>query len=268
MDRRLNQIYDDHKNHNITFNQSVVKDIGLMTQDIAIKCCDVKLSCIIYSSSLCNAKILVNFTTDQLNYIKRKRGSISMKFSFQPKNEKNAITFYINSKITEVNEYNQEDNDLYFCLLDFSNRAPDDLINILGSHIVKQLNQHKRAEERFILNKEHTTLAKNRTQENFLFIAGNGKRCILTEISIFSAKVLLVGNVKDISAKLNAMLIIKYKGLEGIGEMIGNIERVEVVSEDEHLLSIVINFDQDKIPPAYKLWISEYLEFVNVKKKI
>lgn len=268
MDKRLNQYFDEYKNHSITFNQKVIKDLGLIAQDITLKCCGIKLSCIIYSSSLCNAKVLIKLTTEQIQHIQRKRGVVSIEFSFKTQEDKNNITFYINSKITDISEYNQDNKGLYFCLLDFTNRAPDDFINILGSHIFKQLNLHKRAEKRFVLNKKYSPLAKNRAQENFLFIAGSGKRCILTEISIFSAKVLFVGNIKKISAKSNAMLIIKYKGLDGVGEMIGYIERVEEVSKDEGLLSLVIMFDQEAIPPTYKLWIAEYLESVNVKKRL
>ncbi|MGL1890878.1 MAG: hypothetical protein OCD02_04590 [Spirochaetaceae bacterium] len=266
MDRRLNQIYDDHKDHSITFNQSVIKELGLRPADITLKCSGMKLSCIIYSSSLSGAKILINLSIDQLNYIKRKQQKISIMFSFNDKYEHKEICFYIHSKISEITEYNQEKKDLYFFLVDFSKRVPDDFINILGSHIIKQLNLHKRAEERFILNKDLYSSSKSKNHQNFLFVSGCGKRCILTELSMFSAKVILVGCTSKILRNSSAMLIMKYKGLEGIGEMIGHIERIEVVNEDESLLSIIIKFDQEVIPPAYKMWISEYLELVNVRK--
>lgn len=266
MNKRLNEIYENHSFHDTTFNQSVIKSLGLVTNQIAIKCGDMKESCIIYSSSLISARIIVKLTKNQLYKIKKKNGAISLNFTFKIESEKNNISFYVNSKITHMEEYKQDKPDLYFFVISFINRAPDDLIEILGSHIVKQLNKHKRAEERFVLDNSLRKSTCCANQENILFISGKGKRCILTEISIFSAKIIMVGNPDDFIGNPSVMLIIKCKDMEGVGEMMGNIDRAEVVNEKDSLYSIIINFNQEMIPPSYKLWISEFLELVNIKK--
>lgn len=201
-------------------------------------------------------------TPEQLTYIKSKRQIVLLNFSFKVKSHRSDIRFHISSKITDIVEYIHDKKGLYFCFVNFLKKAPDDYINILGTHIYNQLNLHKRAEERFLLNKECFIATNNKSQENFIFISGNCKRCILTEISIFSAKVILVSNLKELTPESNAMLIMKYKDLKGTGEMIGNIERVEVINKVENLYSIIIKFDQEAMPPVYKLWIAEYLEYL------
>lgn len=52
MDKRLNTIYEEFQNHTITFNESVIKKMGLLPTDITLKCGELKLPCIIYSHPL------------------------------------------------------------------------------------------------------------------------------------------------------------------------------------------------------------------------
>ncbi len=265
MNKRLNEIYENHSRHDTTFNQSVIKSTGLVVDQITIKCGDMKQSCIIYSSSLVNARIIVKLSLDQLNYIKRKRGIISLNFTFKIESEKNSISFHINSKIIHIEEYDQGKPDLYFFMIEYKGRAPDDFIDILGTHVVTQLNKHKRAEERFILNNDHNKPSKCKDLKNFLFISGKGRRCILTEISIFSAKIILVGKMKEFLGNPNVMLIMKCEEMDGTGEMMGHIDRAELVNEKESLFSVIIKFNQEMIPPTYKMWIAELLELVNIR---
>lgn len=265
MNKRLNEIYDNHYRHNTTFNQGVIKSTGLVVDKITLKCGDMKKSCIIYSSSLISARIIVKLSLDQLNYIKRKRCAISLNFTFNIESEKNSISFHINSKITHIEEYDQGKPDLYFFMINYTSRAPDDLIDILGTHIETQLNKHKRAEERFVINNDQNKSTKCKSLKNFLFISGKGRRCILTEISIFSAKVILIGTMKELSGYPKVMLIMKCEDMEGTGEVMGHVDRVEIVNENESLYSAIIKFNQEMIPPAYKMWIAELLELVNIK---
>ena len=265
MKNRLTELYENHQNHDVTFNQNVIKSLGLVVESIVIKCGDIKVPCIIYSSTLVGTRIIINLSERKLNYIKRKRGSVSLYFNFKAPYTKREISFYINSKVTDFDHYNDDSKkDFYYCSLEFTGRAPDDLISILGEHIDKQINMHKRAEERFILKNGDKDLKQS--LKNYLFISGKAKKCILTEISLFSAKLILVGNIKNFKINDTAMLITQCSNLDGTCEMLGKIERTEVILEEEHIFSIILKFNQELIPPSYKLWIAEFLEVANIKK--
>jgi hypothetical protein len=102
--------------------------------------------------------------------------------------------------------------------------------------------------------------------ETFLFIEGKGKKCILNEISIFSAKVLIEGTPADFSRK-RVILLMKMQSLKEMGEMVGIVTRCDIISEHEKLVSLIITFDQEAIPPQYKMWIGECLETIALKRK-
>jgi len=265
MRRRLNDIYNNHKDHDITFNQSVIRSLGLKVDQIYLKIGDRKFPSILYSSSLTSSRIIIKLTPLQIEFFKKNRNNLAIKYCFKIPTEKSNIVFYVNSKIISLVPYGNQEQELYFATFEFINRAPNDLISILGTYIQDQENKHKRAEERFVLNNQNCNSLLRNSMENFLFISGKGRRCILTEISIFSAKIIIVGDKKEFKEKTSVLLLIKYNGLDGIGEMMGEITRVDNINTRKDLFTIIITFNQELIPPTYKMWIAEFLERVNIK---
>ncbi len=261
MNKRLNELYNTYQNFDVSLNPNVSHNLHINNDKLFIKYGDVKIPCIIYSMSLTSARIILKMSESQINYLRRKKGALSLYLSFKDENEKNNISFYINSKATQLSVYNENKPDFYYCSVEYLYRAPDDLIQILGEYIDRQENLHKRAEERFILDSKNANLSKS-SVENIFFVNGKGKRCILTEISMFSAKIILVDRDYELRENAASMLLIKHKKLEGLGEMLGSIERVDLINQEESLYSVIICFDQEMIPPSYKMWVGEFLSLV------
>lgn len=257
----VQNFYDTHKNYDVILNQEIIDSLGLVPSQLSLKISKTTVPCIIYSTSMVSSRIIVEL--NQINYEKlRNNAEISLRFTFYIKHQKQTISFYINSKIISCEEYDSEKPDLYFILLEFTKTPPTVFIEILGTHIKDQLLLQKRSQKRVIIGSGNNNMDPGLI-EAFLFIAGNGKKCVLTEISLFSAKLLASGKDDDFIKGTNVLLLMKTKKLEGIGEMLGNIERVEVINKDEGLYSIIIVFDQDKIPPTYKMWVAECIEKFN-----
>lgn len=263
MRKRLNKLYDEHKDHDITLNQKVIKAIGLVINHVYFKCGSLKIPCIIYSTSMTRAKVIAKLEKSFFEKLKNHKNIVSLRFIFNKQSQ--IISFYINSKVRDYQIYDTEKEDHYYLELEFNNRSPDDLIDTLGSFIEKQALKQKRAEERFLLNSGPKEVLGLKQMENFLFIAGNGKRCLLTEISIFSAKIIINGKIGDFKRGDSVMLLMKSKMMNGLGEMMGYIERVEVIDGKEGIFSIIILFDQEKIPPKYKMWVAECIETIKFR---
>lgn len=264
MRKRLDKIYLEHKDHDITLNQNVIKAIGLIINHVYFKCGSLKIPCIIYSTSMTRAKIITKLEKSFFEKLENHKNIISLRFIFNKQGQ--TISFYINSKIRDYQLYDSTKNDHYYLELEFNNKSPDDLIDTLGTFIEKQASKQNRAEERFILNSGPNEVLGLKQMENYLFIDGTGKRCLLTEISIFSAKVLISGKIAEFKKGSSAMLIMKSNKMEGLGEMMGQIERVEVINGKEGIFSIIIVFNQEKIPPKYKMWVAECIETIKIQK--
>ncbi|MBN2616834.1 MAG: hypothetical protein JXR64_00835 [Spirochaetales bacterium] len=261
MRRLLDEIYKRHNNHDLILNQTVIEKIGLVVEDISFKHGTRKVPCIIYSTSMTKARLLAKIDESFLKQIKEFKNKISLRFTFKEKNKRQNISFSVNSKIVYYEKYECERPEIYFLSIEFTNKPPDDLIEILGNHIEHQLALQKRAIQRYSVEYSLEN-EDDKTVENYFFFDGRAKRCIVTEISLFSAKILITGVPGEFKEKHSSMLIMKTKHLQGLGEMMGYIGRVELINKREGLFSVIIIFDQEVIPPVYKMWVVDCVELI------
>lgn len=264
MAKLIDEFYDNYRDQTVTFNQKVIDELGLITDKISVKCGNSSYSCILYSSSMAEARVIAHLNKEFFIQLKEQGKKVSIRYVFNIPGKRSDMSFFIKSKLTSFSEYSPDKPNLYFLNVEFLNKPPNDLIEILGSHIKQISATQKRMEQRIDLKDSNNDTTGIKMMENYLFISGNGKKCLLTEISIFSAKVVISGKESDFKPGSQAMLIMKAKGLEGVGEMMGYIERVDLINRDDNIYSLIINFDQDKIPPTYKLWIAECIELIKI----
>lgn len=261
------EYYEKYKDEIITFNYKLIDSIGLKPDKISLKCGTSSFPCILYSSSMNEARILAKLPNSFFNLLDEFRNRVSLRFTFHSGYQKD-ISFFVVSKMRSYSKYECNESDCYFLSIDFSDKPPRDLILILGGHIDTQVAIQKRMEERIVITSDNDKSLGIKIMENFLFIAGHGKKCILAEISIKSAKILICGSDNEFEAGTHAMLLMKAKGLESMGEMVGEISRSELINEDEGLYSVIIIFNDDMVPPMYKKWISECIEILKANSMV
>lgn len=264
MNKVLDALYNEHKDHDVTLSQKVIRNIGLIVDQVLLKCGSAKVPCIIYSTSMVKARIIARMNDEILEELNKHKNNVSLRFTFFVKTQSQTISFYMNSKVINSEEYDGNRPDFYYISLEFTKRPPDDLIDILGNYITEQQSRHKRAEERVVFNGQENSSPFFKSMENFLFVSGNGKRCVLAEISIFSAKVLISGKPDEYKEGESAMLLMKSEALEGLGEMVGKIGRVDLINREEGMFSVIIVFNQDMIPPVYKMWVAQCIEMIKI----
>lgn len=259
MRKSVDEIYNTHKDHDLMFNHNVVSSLGIIPERVQLKCGDIKIPCAIYSSSMVGGKVIAKLNRQFFNNLNRSSCVVAIHLIYIDKESSNEVSFFINSKITLYNKFSSEKPNIYYISIDYINKPPDDLIYMLGNHILKQIYFQKRAVKRFVLN---PLITEANIMEQYLFKSGKGKKCLLTEVSLFSAKILISGHENEFSKNDNVLLLIKSVGVKGIGEMMGHITRVEHIDQEEGLFSIVIVFNQEMIPPVYKMWLADCIDVV------
>jgi hypothetical protein len=264
--QQLSAYYNNFKEQYIVFNKAVINNIGLIAQKTTLKCINDYFPCIFYISSMLDSKILIQVNALFFEQLKKANNKVSLRLSFKHPDTRKEISFYIHSKVTSYSKYQGNKPDLFFISLTFLSKPPDDFIDIIGRYINQQTEKQKRIYERIVVSDENKTDLGIQPLETFLFLEGNAKKCILTEISIFSAKIIIHGSPSEYFKK-RVILLMKVESLKEMGEMVGIVERCEEVSSDKDLISLIINFDQEAIPPTYKMWIGECLEIIKLNRK-
>lgn len=262
----IKEYYNKHQNHKIVLNRNISRSIGIKMNNTIIKCLDENYHCILYQTTLLDAKILLKAQYPLFDKLKKAENIITLHIYLIDKDKGRDIPVYIHCKVSRYHQYANDTPGIFFFSLDFLNKPPDDYIKILSEYIENETKHDRRITERVVISEDHNPDINGQPVETYLFTEGKGKKCVLSEISILSAKVLVKGFPAEYEKK-KIILIMKTNTLEKMCEMIGDVIYCDYISEDEKILSLIILFDQASIPPFYKMWIGECIEKIKLKNK-
>lgn len=249
--------YDFYRDKEIIFTKANLRSLRIDPRQIYIKCNGDQWPCIINSSSLQQAKIIIGTASGAYTTInKNKNVPISIKYCFFDQNNE-TIQFYVNCSVYNVQPY-QGSNELALLTLDFSSRPPDDLILRIGEFIEVNENFQNRKEERITLNENSLRQLGIPKEESYIFIAGVPRKCIMKDISFGGARVMLVGIPKFLQDKTVDLRLFFIDTNEKIS-LQGIVRAADFLPGRKDISIIHIEFIVDEIPMTYKFHINSYI---------
>jgi len=257
--QQLNKYYTSYKSVDITFTKELINTTGLDSKQTFFKTRQGQKPCIIYSSSMIGAKIIASFSDVLFNSLRNENNMVSLRFAFQENGATDPILFFIQGKISGFAPINKNKPDLYFATIEYTNRPPDDLIQILGSIIDAATNSKARAEERILINEESNRKLSFNLKTTALIVDNLPRKCLLRDVSFSGAKLILMGNAKFIINK-PVILRIEYDNGRKIFNLPGVCLRHEEVEGRKDLAALGLKFATQGIPIEYRLLINDFLK--------
>jgi len=255
--RQTTRYYDYYRDKEIVFTKANLKSLRIDPRQIYIKCNGGQWPCIINSSSLMQAKIIIGSSSGAYNTIaKNKDIPISIRYCFFDQNNE-PIQFFVNSTVFEVTPY-QGSSDLALVTLNFTSRPPDDLILRIGEFIEVNENFTNRKEERIQLNENSMRQLGIPKEESYIFIAGVPRKCIMKDLSFGGARIMLVGIPKFLLGKTVDLRLFFTDTNEKIS-LIGVVKAADFFPGRKDISVIHLEFNVDEIPMAYKFHINSYI---------
>lgn len=254
---QITRFYENYKDVDVTFTKEVIRASLLNTKQIYLKLLGYQWPCIIYSSSLSGAKIIANITPTLKKAIQQSKSSISLRFSFLQPDKRDPISFFVPCKIVGFTPYQDGSSDLHFFSLSYTQRPPDDLIEILGRIQEANSAAHNRKEERVIITDEIVRKISLASKGGILLIDGVPRKCIIRDLSFGGSKIILVGIAKFL---VNKQITLKL-GFTDPAETLdipGNIIRFEPVQGRNDLSAFAVQFIAEAVPMRYKLRLNAY----------
>jgi hypothetical protein len=142
--------------------------------------------------------------------------------------------------------------------LQFIQRPPDDLIEIMGRLLDANINSAKRRDERILLTVDSIRRLNILSKDSAVFIQGVPRRCILRDISFSGAKIIMMGVSKFLVNK-EAAIRIDFEDPRSSFLLRGKFVRTEEVEGRKELIALALQFDETQIPMGYKIRINDYL---------
>ncbi len=266
--QKLLNFYETYGDKELAFNKSIIEITGLETKKVFLKIRSGQLPCVIYSCSMKTAKIIMTLGADDFEDIKKANNYVNLRFSFfQEKETKAPIMFFVASVIKSYTPFNmtrQISNDgssVFLVSLEFSQKPPEDLIEIIGRVLEASDNFVKRKALRInIDNKvcEDMGIASNRI---VVELQGSKRPCILKNASSFGCMVILaLENPKTILLKRVKIIIPLLKDTSSFLSIEGEAVRAEPIPNSTGIYGIGLAFDENFIPFEWKEMLNKYLD--------
>jgi hypothetical protein len=256
--QQISKYYETFKNIDVTFTKEVIKTTALQPQNVCLKCIGEQWPCVIYSTSFSGAKILASAKSALSERIARANNLVSLRFSFKFEDKSDPLAFFVSGKATGFSPYVQSNGDLQFINIQYTQRPPDDLIEILGRLLEANVNSSRRRDDRILLTADSMRRMGLQSKDSAVFIQGVPRKCIIRDVSFSGAKIILVGLAKFLVGK-DCLLRMEFDDPRETMDIKGKIIRFEDVEGRKDLTAVAINFEEVQIPMNYKIHVNDYL---------
>ncbi|MDR2111016.1 MAG: PilZ domain-containing protein [Spirochaetaceae bacterium] len=209
--------------------------------------------------------MVANIKSGLIEKLRQSNNSASLRYCFRNADTGAPVTFFVSARSTGYAPYGGS-KDVAMFNLQFTQRPPDDLIEIMGRLLDANVNSAKRREERILLTTETLRKLKLLSKETSVFIQGVPRRCILRDISFSGAKIIMMGVAKFLVDRESALRI-DFDDPRASFLMKGKFIRFENVEGRKELVALAVLFDDAAIPMGYKMRINDYLGSVRVETR-
>ncbi len=260
--QQLTRYYDLYRDTDIVFTKQVIRTLNLNPRQIFVKCNGSQWPCILNSTSLNSCKIIVNSNGGAAAALAKAGNSIvNIYFCFTPPDVQ-PITFFVNVKVDDnaIKPYNGN-KDLSVVTLNFTQRPPDDLIEIIGTVLEANANSVQRRDERIAITADSKRKLNLLKEETFVYMQNVPRHCIIRDISFSGAKLIMLG-VKAFVVNKDVFLHFDFTDPQEPMDIKGKVVTVEDVAGRRDLIVANILFDEAQVPISYKLRINSYITSV------
>jgi hypothetical protein len=259
--QQIGKWFDLYKAIDVTFTKEIMKSTGLDTKGVFLKCVGEQWPCVVHSSSFSGAKIIVSNKQALTDRIAKANNAVSLRFSFRFSDKPDPVSFFIGAKVLGFSTYAVGGGDLQYASLQYTQRPPDDFIDIMGRLLEANMNSARRRDERILLNPDSMRRMGLLSKDCFIYVQGVPRKCILRDLSFSGAKAIILGLAKFLVGKECTLRVDMDEPRESL-DLKGTIVRYEDVEGRKDLTAIAIHFDEQSVPMNFKMHINDCLSQV------
>ena len=255
--QRITTYYNTFKGIDVSFTKEMIQLTGLVTEQVHLKCGSDFWPCIFYSTSFEKARIVANNKSGLLEKLQRANNLVSLRLCFKTGEKGTPVTFFISGRVMGNAPF-KNSNDVSMLNIQYTQRPPDDLIEVVGRVLDANVNSSKRGDEKIFLNQDSMRKLRLMSKETAAFIQRVPRRCILRELSYSGAKIIMLGVAKFILDKETSIRVDFDDPRESFN-IDGKFVSSENVEGKKEMIALEMNFDLPNVPMGYKIRLNEYL---------
>jgi hypothetical protein len=258
--QKVAAFYERFREIEVTYTKEIIQVTGLQSKQVYLKCVSDVWPCVIYSSSFQGAKLAVNIKSGLIAKLQQANNMVSLRFCFKDPIHGEQVTFFVSARSLGFSPYGGSP-DVGLFTVQFTQRPPDDLIEIMGRLLDANVNSTRRKGERMVVTQDILRKLSLHSAECAVFIQGVPRRCILRDVSFGGVRVIMMGVVKFLLEK-EASLRIDFDDPRESYLVKGKFTQAENVEARKDMVVLNLSFDEGQIPMGYKMRLNEYLATV------
>ena len=248
--------YERFKDIEVAFTKEMIQTTGLVPEQIHLKCGSDFWPCIFYSTSFNGAKVAANVKSGLPGKLQKGNNTVSLRLCFKGGDKGNPITFFVAGRVTDTVPYKNSE-EVSLLTIQFTQRPPDDLIEIIGRILDAKINSSKRKDDKIVLTTESQRKLKLLSKETSAFVQAVPRRCLLRELSFTGAKLIMMGIAKFLIDKDTALRLDFDDPRESF-LIKGKFTNPQEVEGKKEMIAISMEFEENQIPTGYKMRINDY----------
>jgi hypothetical protein len=264
--QKIAVLYERFKGIEVTFTKEIIQVTGLLTQQVHLKCLSDFWPCVLFSASFEGAKIITNLKSGIMGKLRQANNSVSLRFCFKTLEKGNPVTFFVSARVVGTTPY-RDAEDVSLLSLQFTQRPPDDLIEIVGRVLDANINSTKRKDERILITNDSQRKLRLATKESTVFVQKVPRRCILRDLSFSGAKLIMMGVAKFLVDK-EAGLRVDFEDPRESFLSLGKFIRAENVEGKKEMVALAMEFDEASVPMGYKIRINEFINTLRADSRV
>lgn len=255
--QQIQRYYDQYRDTEITFTKDIIRALSLDPRQVYIKCNKGQWPCIINSTSFQQAKIIVGTKGGAYQALSSNDTTgINLRFCFF-ESENNLMSFFVAGHVTNIVPY-MNSGELVIITISFSQRPPDDLIEVVGKLLEANSNAVRRREERIVINDDSKRKLGLLREEAIVVIQNVPRHCIVRDLSFSGAKVILLGLSQFLTNK-PAQLRLEFEDPNEIITLAGVIVSAVPIEGRKDIVACSMSFSEKMVPLSYKVHVNNYL---------
>lgn len=256
--QQIQNYYNLYKSIDVTFTREVVHILRFKPEQMFLKMVGDQLPCLLYSTSMESAKVILNLKTEQIEKL-RNSSQGSLRFGFLISDKNVPLYFFVNIKVKGYSHYSSSASpDVYFMTLEFTQRPNDDFISLLGEFLEANVNSHKRKDERISVNENVIHKIGFTSCSTTMLIEDVERKCLIRDLSFAGARLLIPGEA--VSEGTSGVLKLTVEDNNQQLLFPGKFTRIEFLENRQDIFLAGLMFDQDKIPLPYKIMINDFFK--------
>ena len=255
--QQLTRYYDQFRDTEITFSKDIINLIHLDPREVYVKSNGSQWPCIINSASFQMARILVGTKGGAYQMLSQKPAApCQLRLCFQDRDNQE-ICLFLTAKVGSIVPY-ANSQDLAIVTLDFTQRPPDDFIELIGLLLEALQNAAARRDETIVINEENKRKLGLVREETVVSIANVPRHCIVRALSFSGAQFVLQGLAQFLDGK-DAVIQLDFEDPDDHFQLKGTIAASNLVEGRKDIALVNIQFDEKRVPLQYKLHINAFL---------